>query len=296
MAKTAWREHRLGLPDVELAWYETGQGPVTLWLHGGPGHDHQLLRPLAEGLAATARSVLFDQRGSGASPLQAMNADTLHVDRFIADIEALRLHLGVERLQLAGWAWGAVLGLYYALTYPQHIDRLALIAPGPIPNELLDVAGLNLQHRLGPKQQRRLHDIHNAMAAALEGGDTTTYRRLYRQQCLLTAPIWCFKPEAAARLLDTLLPTVDPWLMTRIERYVRPSVDNFERWSNVARIEVPVLVLYGYQDFQPITQAYMLREWLPQSQIRLLNACGHVPWLDQPDGCLEALRAFLDTG
>jgi proline iminopeptidase len=63
------------------------------------------------------------------------------------------------------------------------------------------------------------------------------------------------------------------------------------------RIRAPVLILYGYQDYEPITQAYVLRERLPQAQISFLNECGHVPWLERPAAFHQALHTFLhDSG
>ncbi len=55
-----------------------------------------------------------------------------------------------------------------------------------------------------------------------------------------------------------------------------------------------MLVVHGYQDFEPVTQAYTLRELVPQTRIAFLNECGHVPWLEQPDRLLEVLLPFLD--
>ena len=53
------------------------------------------------------------------------------------------------------------------------------------------------------------------------------------------------------------------------------------------------LILYGYQDFEPITQACLLTASLPQAQVSFLNECGHVPWLEQPERCIQALETFL---
>ena len=55
----------------------------------------------------------------------------------------------------------------------------------------------------------------------------------------------------------------------------------------------PTLVLYGYQDFEPITQAYLLRERLPQAELVFLNECGHVPWFEQPGEFYRVLGVFL---
>jgi len=47
----------------------------------------------------------------------------------VADLEALRLHLGRDRIDVLGHSAGATLALLYAAAHPQRIGRLALITP-----------------------------------------------------------------------------------------------------------------------------------------------------------------------
>ena len=97
--------------------------PVVL-LHGGPGagcgpkmrrfHDPKHYR-----------IVLFDQRGAGRSTPHADLVDnTTHA--LVADIEALRTHLGIERWQVFGGSWGSTLALAYAETHPDRVTELVL--------------------------------------------------------------------------------------------------------------------------------------------------------------------------
>ena len=86
---------------------------------------------------------------------------------------------------------------------------------------------------------------------------------------------------------------MEPYRIAQVERYVFPSLGEFPFWDRFDQIKAPVLVLYGYQDFEPITQAYVLRDWMPHTRIRMINRCGHWPWLEQPDAFFEALEDFL---
>jgi proline iminopeptidase len=97
--------------------------PVVL-LHGGPGagcgpkmrrfHDPKRYR-----------IVLFDQRGAGRSTPHADLVDNTTWD-LVADIEKLRLHLGIERWQVFGGSWGSTLALAYAETHPERVTELVL--------------------------------------------------------------------------------------------------------------------------------------------------------------------------
>ena len=140
MPELSWQEHALPLPDHNLAWYELGSGPTVIGLSGGPGDDHAYLRPVAEPLASRFHWVLYDQRGTGRSVLKRLVEETLHPDRFVEDLEALRTHLGEERVSLVGHSWGANLALLYSAAYPDRVERAALVALGPLDAELAAVA------------------------------------------------------------------------------------------------------------------------------------------------------------
>jgi proline iminopeptidase len=71
------------------------------------------------------RIVLFDQRGCGASRPHAELRDNSTWD-LVADIEALRAHLGLERWMVFGGSWGSTLALAYAQCHPERVTELVL--------------------------------------------------------------------------------------------------------------------------------------------------------------------------
>ena len=100
------------------------EGQPALIVHGGPGggcnpsmrryHDPQHYR-----------IVLFDQRGCGRStPHASLEANTTW--DLVADMERLRVHLGIERWQLLGGSWGSTLALAYAEKHPDRVQSLIL--------------------------------------------------------------------------------------------------------------------------------------------------------------------------
>ncbi|WP_339108804.1 prolyl aminopeptidase [Thioclava sp. GXIMD4216] len=97
--------------------------PVVVF-HGGPGGGcSPAMRRFFD--PAHYRIVLFDQRGCGLSKPQASveNNTTWHL---VADIEAIRQVLGIERWIVFGGSWGATLALIYAETHPDHVRALVL--------------------------------------------------------------------------------------------------------------------------------------------------------------------------
>ncbi len=100
------------------------EGIPVLFLHGGPGagcepYHRRFFDPQAY------RVVLFDQRGCGRStPHAGLTHNTTW--ELVADIEAIRQTLGIERWLLFGGSWGSTLALAYAETHPEQVLGLIL--------------------------------------------------------------------------------------------------------------------------------------------------------------------------
>jgi proline iminopeptidase len=127
--------HAEGLLDVgdghRIHWEVSGNpaGKPVVFLHGGPGSGSMpMQRRLFD--PAAYRIVLFDQRGCGRSTPSVREPDTdLAANttwHLVADMEALRGHLDVERWQLFGGSWGATLAMAYAQAFPERVSEIVL--------------------------------------------------------------------------------------------------------------------------------------------------------------------------
>lgn len=290
-----WRRGaRLRTADGELAWYERGEGPVIVFLHGGPGHDHRFLRSLAHPLAEQYCCILLDQRGTGGSTLVSADAATLHIDHFVEDIETLRQRLGEERLRLVGWSWGATLGLLYSAAYPDRVARLAMVAPGPISLEAVEVYRANQVRGLTAVERVARLTLLAMMEAAFERGDRGAFGAAHAELAALTLRLSFHHPDRAVAFLREYLDQYgDPFAAAVVERQVLASMGEFAHWDRVGSSAAPVLLIYGYQDFEPITQAFELRDQIPGLRLAFLNECGHWPWLEQPERLYAELTPFL---
>ncbi|MBO3752035.1 prolyl aminopeptidase [Streptosporangiaceae bacterium NEAU-GS5] len=121
----------LDVGDGHRIYWETSGNPrgrPAVVFHGGPGSGagagwRRYFDPEAY------RIVLFDQRGCGRSTPSA--AETLAANtlpHLIADVEALRRHLGVEHWLIFGGSWGTTLGLAYAERHPDRVSAMVLFS------------------------------------------------------------------------------------------------------------------------------------------------------------------------
>jgi proline iminopeptidase len=109
-----------------LFWEQCGRpdGVSAVFLHGGPGSGaspthRRFFDP------SHYRIVVYDQRGAGRStPLGEIVDNT--TGHLVADIEALRRHLGIERWLVFGGSWGSTLALAYAQAHPERCLALVL--------------------------------------------------------------------------------------------------------------------------------------------------------------------------
>lgn len=122
-----------------------GGDPVVV-VHGGYGAEHSYLLPAFERNFRTRQFVFFDQRGSLRSPAAA---DRISMDAFVADLEQLRMELGLQQLTIVAHSMGTSIAYAYLAKYPGRVKNLVLVGPvfpfypGPAPDkEMLTQLGL----------------------------------------------------------------------------------------------------------------------------------------------------------
>ncbi len=273
--QVAWQAYRLARPGFHLAYYVAGKGPTILFLSGGPGDDHRYLRPVANPLTRSFHCVLFDQRGTGRSCLPEHNEIMLAISTFFEDIEALRAHLHLERLNLVGHSWGATLALLYCALHPEQVASIALIGLGPLSDEFAAVAAVNKIKPLTAREREELATLSALRRRSIEEGHLEVIERFQ-----------AFFPAHY---------NYDPHTATYINQQILPAITRLRLWEQLQGLKAAMLILYGYQDFEPITQAYLIKERIPHAQLCFLNECGHVPWLEQPEKFYEVVEHFLHT-
>jgi len=122
-----YQRGRLQVSPLHSMYFEQSgnrAGKPVIFLHGGPGGgtDPKMRRFFDP---KRYRIILFDQRGCGQSTPHASLVDntTWHL---VDDIEALRVHLEIERWQVFGGSWGSTLALAYAQAHPKRVTELVL--------------------------------------------------------------------------------------------------------------------------------------------------------------------------
>jgi proline iminopeptidase len=264
-----------GVPIFER---RVGTGPPTVVLHGGPGAHHDYLLPGFDALAHGRELIYYDQRGGGRSsvPRDVPVGWREHV----LDLEELRKQWGFERLTLAGYSWGGLLALLYAVEFPARINRLALVSPAPAWTE----ARREFESRFAA---RNLAPGLQAQRAALRESDLRTrdpaeYAK--RQFELSVAPY--FSDPHRARDLT-------PFRVTgRTQQEVWRSLDGYDLRPALPRLNVPALLIQGDEDVIPVEATRALADLLG-AELHLMAGSGHVPYVEAFDEFVRLLDSFL---
>ncbi|MBO4271074.1 alpha/beta fold hydrolase [Microbispora triticiradicis] len=145
-----------------LACHVSGAGDAVICLPGGPMQSAGYLGDLG-GLTAHRRLLMLDPRGAGRSATPE-DASSYRCDRLVGDVEALREHLGLDRIDLLAHCAGANLATLYAARYPGRVRRLALITPS---TRAVGIEATG-ESRLATARLRRDEPWFDAAFAALE--------------------------------------------------------------------------------------------------------------------------------
>ncbi len=123
----AYKSERLlvqGGHEIYLEQSGNPSGIPILFVHGGPGGGTSAIQRRFFN-PKKFHIILFDQRGCGQSRPHASLAHNT-TDALIDDMEAIRLHLGLNKWALFGGSWGSTLSLLYAEKHPEHVSNLIL--------------------------------------------------------------------------------------------------------------------------------------------------------------------------
>jgi proline iminopeptidase len=268
---------------LTLHYTMAGQGSPVVLLSGGPGMDAAYMQPVAEIVAAHHTAILLDQRGTTGSMPVPLDATTLTPDLLIADLEALRTSLKLEKWTVLGHSAGALEAMRYVTLHADRLTALVLVGTVPPTSSELNAMNDNVSVRLSP-------DTMKKMAAISEGKLTPDEKMAASLRLFFPADF--FDQAAAAKFVLTMTPATCHAATSTILQTEMPTYD---LRPQLAQVHVPTLVLQGRQDPLDPAMAAETRDAIPAAKLVLIERAGHFSWLDNPGEFEEKLNSFLDS-
>jgi proline iminopeptidase len=280
-------------PDVRLASRTVGdRGEVVVVVHGGPGLSMAYFGDDLAELSADHTLLYYDQRGSGASTLVS-EADALHVDRFVDDLDAVRRHLDRSRLTLLAHSWGAAVAALYAQRWPERVERLVIVGGIPLRRADLVRAFDDLRDARDASERRAVDDAAAAWRA--DPGDASACRAFHRAWF---RPFFA-DPDHAERSTGDFCAGAPAALANKlaaVDRFTMASLGDWDWRSALATVTARTLVVHGTVDPIPLSSARAWAAALPHARLVALEGVGHFPYLEAPARFFPAVRTFLAGG
>ncbi len=280
-------EGTIAVPGGTVWYRSVGEGDLAplLVVHGGPGFTHNYLTPL-EDLADERRVVFWDQLGCGRSE-RPSDTSLWTMQRSLAEVDAVREQLGLERHHLFGNSWGGMLVQQYVLDRrPDLVSLVVSNSLASMPRLAKDTALLKAKLPVEVQETIDWHEERELYACPEYQGAIAIWYQTY---------ICRMRPWP--RGLE------DCWAGVGMEIYmtmVGPSdftvTGNLKEWDIVDRlheIAVPTLFVAGRYDECTPEHMTMMHEHVPGSQLALFEHSAHMPFYEEREHCIATIRDFL---
>lgn len=255
----------------KIHYYVRGHGPVCLFPSPGWGFsvDYAVPIPVLERFFTV---VYYDTRLSGKSTGPADRTKYGGND-FVQDMDALREFFHLSRVWIAGHSGGGLQVLLYGIYHSDHCQGIISIDPQTIPDSFW-------AHRLDSLTNARKGQPYFTQAKAdmFDGRDTTPTPLL--TQLSNTAEFYFHDYHKATRFPKHWTVSDTVWAYCAASHFLNEDLSDRVHW-----ITAPLLLIAGDDDIvcNPISQVMRIVPSIPGASMAIINNCGHIPWLDQPE-------------
>jgi len=269
--------------DNETLFYTSkGNGPIVVFLYGGPGISAGPMRPWADSLSNKYECIIYEQRGTGLSSKVKLDSNTINLNRAVKDIDELRKHLGERQLTICGISWGGGLAQAYAAYYRENTENIVLICTLGPDRSLMSAFSDNTRMRRFPNERDSLSYWNKQPVSEL----SLMKRRLFSYIPAFYDHSIGYKmlPQffAAATYHDKMgsLMTAD-------------LNKNYNLNTKLTGYHGKCTIVKTRQDYLPEEMTYQIKSLLPQANMVTIERCGHFPDYEKPKEFFKILRQVL---
>ena len=263
-----------------------GKGDTIIILHGGPGLSHKYMKPQIDSLLSSKFTLLFyDQRGSGWSEGEK-DSTKLNIDNFVQDLEQIRRHFGISKVNLLGHSFGGLLGMFYGIEYPANLGSLILVDPDAASYELRTPYQIKMiNSRITVEQSAYLDSISES--TAFKGYDPVSYNQYYKTY--LTS--YFANPKDTSKL--TLgFDSISIKKIDATNGHVRKGLGKYDIHDQLYRLTCPTLILQGTESVFSVEGAEAIHNELINSELHLFENCGHFEYIEAPNKFNQLIEDF----
>ena len=270
--------------DVDLGYETYGQRSSALSViavNGGPGlsHAYMVQNDMWKKVAASRLVMLYDQRGLGASKhikpgaLQTMDAQ-------VADLDAVRSQLGLQKAAFVGDSYGGMLAMAYAAAHPEHVAKLVLSDSAAPSWKTLD----SLLAQTYPDIEAEDAAEEKKLAGDKDAAARVTIGNHFRMVFYSPATREAYVAHMG-----------DLGFEPAVAEAVSQATQTLDLWPKLAGFAFPTLVITGRHDavVAPVI-AWRIAHTIPGAQLVFFEQSGHLPAYEEPEKYRTVLENFLN--
>lgn len=260
---------------VRLYYEEAGQGAPLVFVHEFLGEIHGWEAQLRY-FSRKYRCIAYNARGYPPSDVPE-KADAYTFENQRADLKAVLDALGVDRAHIVGLSMGAFATFYFGMQWPGRARSMTL-------------AGIGTGSSPGDRETMPQQSIATAEALLASGWETQAPERaLSPTRVQLQAK----NPRAFAEHVEMLKAHSAVGSAMTLMGYQarRPALSDFA--EQMARCEVPTLIISGDEDEPCLDASLMLKRHMPSAGLAFVPQTGHACNVEEPELFNLLLERFL---
>jgi len=242
---------------------------------GIDGHRWTMLEELSNDFTL----IRLDPRGTGRSG-EVHDKHEYGIPTLVSDIEAVRMHLGIDRWNIMGQSAGGWTALEYSLAHQQNVNKLIVVCSAPT-GKFHKGTFRDPSHPLFPQYDQLSKEIRSLP----HGERVQAFNRVIYQYDVQT--------EAARRIIDDIFATTE-FNAQRNNYFVMRELLRYDVQQRLHEISLPALIVGGKHDVHVSPEwSRVMAEKIPNARLFMMESSGHFPWLDEPELFFRSLRSFL---
>jgi proline iminopeptidase len=272
----------VGVADVNLAYWIYGQpskATPVFAVNGGPGlsHIYMVQNDVWLQIAKHRQVVFYDQRGTGKSPLKHADA-AMRLDEQVADLDAVRAALHLDKIDLCGDSYGGFLVTAYTAAHPEHVHKL-IISDGV-------VGWKSIVHLFPQVFPDKLEAQEAGMRASTANDEEKAQQGLRDHFGMIF--------YSREKLDYYMTHAKDLGNSPATGQAVQAATEDLDLMPALPKFSVPALVITGRYDMNvaPLT-AWRIYKAIPGAKFEVFEESGHLPSYEEPEKYVRVVNAFL---
>ncbi|MFC1594797.1 alpha/beta fold hydrolase [Candidatus Omnitrophota bacterium] len=259
---------------INWFYHQEGTGEPLVFIHGWAG-DSSFWKNQVDFFKQDFSVVVFDLPGHGRSEWKDVDLKGI-----AQDIQSILSELHITQATIIGSSFGGLIALQLFDSFPNLVKRLILVGTNA---KFAKSKGYNFGLS---RQQIKYFD--GLLGTAFPGILDVFFRSLFSEEERTS--------DGFARVWDAIKGREHMPQKNALKQLLT-VLEKEDLRDSLGKIAVPSLLINGEKDYIASPGAgHYLQERIKESRIEIVDKCGHIPFLTQPDSFNRLVKEFIAHG